>query len=115
MEVQENFSSFDQPEVQPENNMTLAIVGTILGLCSPCCIGLILGIAAIYYSSQVSNNFVSGDYAGALSSSKNAKTLAYVAIGLGVLGLIFNIVFFAIAGMEGYREMFENYQNSLGD
>ena len=33
----------------PDNQMTLAIVATVLGLCSPCCIGFILGIIAIVF------------------------------------------------------------------
>lgn len=115
METQENFSSFDQPQTPPENNMTLSIVGTIIGLCSPCCLlGLIPGIIAIVFSSQVNSKFNAGDYAGAVSSAKNAKTLAYIALGLGVLGIILNIVVFAISGADGYREMIEEYQHQLG-
>ena len=64
----------------PDNQMTLAIVATILGLCSPCCIGFVFGIVAIVFSSQVKSKFEKGDFACALSSAKNSKTLAYIAI-----------------------------------
>jgi hypothetical protein len=114
METQENFSSFDKPQLPPENNMTLAIVGTVLGLCSPCCIGLILGIISIVFSTQVNSKYNAGDYNGAVSSARNAKNLAYIAIGLGVLGIIINVVLIAINGTDGYREMIENYQRQLG-
>ncbi len=90
----------------PNNNMALAIVATILGLCSPCCIGLILGIVAIVLSTQVKTKFENGDFAGALSSAKNSKILSYIAIGLLILNLIY---FFLFGGMAVYQEMLENY------
>lgn len=114
MEIQENFSSFDQPQTPPANNMALSIVGTVLGICSPCCIGLIVGIVAIVMSSQVNNKFNMGDHVGAASSAKNARILAYVAIGLGIIGLIYNAVMFYMVGTEGYLEMIEEYKRSLG-
>jgi|SRR5690606_3635503 len=114
MENQDNFSSFDNVQTPPENNMTLAIIGTILGLCSPCCIGLIVGIVAIVMASQVNTKFNAGDYAGAQSSAKNAKILAYVAIVIGGLGLIFNLISLAFMGTDGYMEMIENYQRQMG-
>ncbi len=114
MENQENFSTFDNSQTPPENNMTLAIIGTVLGLCSPCCIGLIVGIVAIVFSTQVNSKFNAGDYAGAQSSSKNAKTMSYIAIGLGILGIIINIISVAIMGTDGYMEMIENYQRQMG-
>ncbi len=90
----------------PNNNMTLAIVATVIGLCSPCCIGLILGIFAIVFSTQVKTKFESGDYNGALSSAKNSKILSYIAIGLVALNLIY---FFVFGGMAVYQELLEQY------
>lgn len=113
MENQDNFSSFDSPQL-PENHLTLSIIGTVLGFCSPCCIGLIVGIVAIVFSTQVNSKFNAGDYAGALASAKNAKLLGYIAIGLGVLGLVINLISLAIMGTDGYMEMIENYQNQFG-
>lgn len=113
-ENQSNFSSFDNVQTPPENSMTLAIIGTVLGLCSPCCIGLIVGIVAIVMSTQVNSKFNAGDYAGAQSSAKNAKTMSYVAIGLGILGVIINIIYFAVVGADGYQEMIESYQREMG-
>src|SRR5690606_15167894 len=110
MEEQGNFSSFDKPQIPPENNMTLSIVGAVLGLCSPCCVGLIAGIVAIVYSSQDNTKFNAGDYAGAAKSASNAKILAYVAIGLGVLGLLINIIWYLV-NKDSYMMMFEEYRN----
>lgn len=92
--------------IMPNNNMTLAIVATVLGLCSPCCIGLILGIVAIVLSSQVKTKFENGDFAGALSSAKNSKILSYIAIGLVAVNLIY---FFVFGGMAVYQELLETY------
>ena len=90
----------------PDNQMTLAIVAAFLGLCSPCCIGFILGIIAIIFSSQVKSKFEKGDFAGALSSAKNSKTLAYIAIGL----LILNIVYlYFLGGVATYQDILEIY------
>lgn len=114
MEVQENFTSFDQPQTPPPNNMTLAIVGTILGLCSPCCIGVAVGIAAIVMATKVNTKFAAGDYAGAMNSSKNAKMMSYIAIGLGILGIIINVISVATMGTDGYMEMIEEYKRSMG-
>lgn len=116
METHTQFKAFEQPLEAPNNNMALSIVGTILGLCSPCCIGLIIGIIAIVKSSQVNNKFMSGDFNGALSASKSAKTLAFTAIGLGVLGILFNVfIIISFGGVEGYIEMLEEYQNMYGN
>lgn len=114
MEQQDNTPSFDNPQGQPENNMVLAIIGTVLGLCSPCCIGLIVGIVAIVMATQVKTKFEGGDYAGALASANNAKKYAYTAIGLGVLGIIINIISILVMGTDGYVEMLENYQRQIG-
>lgn len=116
METQTQFSEFDKNQVAPDNNMTLSIVGTILGLCSPCCIGLIVGIIAIVKSSQVNNKFLGGDMFGAVAAAKSAKTLAYIAIGLGVLGLVLNVIsIVALGGISGYTDMIEELQRELGN
>lgn len=114
MENQDNISSFDNTQNLPENNMMLAIIGTVLGLCSPCCIGLIVGVVAIVMATQVKTKFEAGDYAGALTSANNAKKYSYMAIGLGILGLIINIISIAVMGTDGYVEMLESYQRQIG-
>lgn len=101
-------SSFSENTL-PNNNMTLAIIATVLGLCSPCCIGLILGIIAIVLSSQVNTKFESGDFGGALSSAKNSKTLSFIALGLLALNLIFLLGF---GGLAAYQELIEAYNIS---
>lgn len=78
-----------QNQTMPENHMGLAITGLILGFCSPCCSGFILGIIAVVMATQVKSKFGKNDFSGAESSSKNAKILALIAIGLFLLNVIF--------------------------
>ena len=73
----------------PKNNMALAILGTILGCCSPCCIGFILGVVSIVMSTQVKKKFEAGDFEGSETAAKNAKLLAFIALGLFVLTLVY--------------------------
>ena len=98
-------ASFSEKPI-PNNNMTLAIIAAVLGLCSPCCIGLILGIIAIVLSNQVKKKFERGNLAEAISSAKNSKILSFIAIGLLVLNLIFLLSF---GGVATYQEILENY------
>ena len=98
-------ASFSEKSL-PNNNMTLAIIAAVLGLCSPCCIGLILGIIAIVLSHQVKTKFERGNLAEAISSAKNSKILSFIAIGLLVLNLIFLLSF---GGVATYQEILENY------
>lgn len=98
--------TYDSENSMPDNQMTLAIAATVLGLCSPCCIGFILGIIAIVFSSQVKSKFEKGDFSGALSSAKNSKNLAYIAIGLVVLNVVY-LYFFA--EMDAYQDLLDIY------
>lgn len=76
--------------VRPQNYMTLAIIATILGCCSFYGLGFIVGLVAIYFASQVNPKFNEGNTLVAEKNSKNAKTLAFVALGLMVLGMVYS-------------------------
>lgn len=111
---------FDNSENQslppkPDNYLPLAIIGTVVGMCSPCCIGLILGIVAIVFSTQVDSKYGYKDYIGAEQSSKNTKILSLIAIVLGALGLIYTIVMFLTGGgmalFDSYQEILDQYNN----
>lgn len=99
-------SSFEDIRPKPQNNLVLAIVGTIIGICSPCCIGIIVGIVAIVFATQVNSKYDAGDYSGAEKSAKNSKLLSYVAIGLGILGLVYSIIMIITGGMDAYMEQY---------
>lgn len=90
-----SWENMPQP-TKPDNYLVLSIVSTVLGLCS--CIGLILGIIAIVFATQVDSKYTMGDYEGAMKSSSNAKILSIIALVFGILGVIGNIVYFAVVG-----------------
>ena len=97
----------------PKNNMGLAILGTILGCCSPCCIGFILGIVAIVMSTQVKKKYEAGDIEGSEKSAKNAQLLSYIALGLFAL----TVIYYALnwndmqLQIEQIQEQIEQMQN----
>lgn len=88
-------SNAEQP-AKPDNYLVLAIVATVLGLCS--CIGTIIGIVAIVFATQVDSKYNLGDYAGAESSSKNAKLLSIIGLVIAGLGIIGSIIYYAVVG-----------------
>ena len=66
------------PQQNIPNYLPQAILVTIC-----CC--LPAGIVSIVYAAQVNGKITRGDVEGALSSSNNARTWAWVAFGLGIL------------------------------
>ena len=62
-----------------------------------CC--LPLGIVGVIFAAQVNGKVAAGDTAGALDSSKKAKMFSFIAIGLGLLGIICYVLFFLIINM----------------
>jgi hypothetical protein len=51
-----------------------------------------LAIPAIIFATQVNGKVAAGDIAGAQDSSKKAKMFSFIAIGLGLLGILIYIV-----------------------
>ena len=115
-----NDGSFNNPpqEPRPNNNLVLAIVATVLSFCSCCgyggCLGLILGIIAIVFASQVDSKYNSGDIFGAQKSANNAKILSYVALATVAVSVIIIIITLATTDwtevVEQYRQALEQYQ-----
>ena len=73
------------------NYLVLAIISLF------CC--LPLGIVAVIFAAQVNNQVAAGDTAGALDASKKAKMFSYIALGLGLAGIICYVLFFLIMGV----------------
>ncbi len=73
------------------NYLVLAIISLF------CC--LPLGIVAVIFAAQVNNKVAAGDTAGALDASKKAKMFSYIALGLGLAGIICYVLFFLIMGV----------------
>jgi len=55
-----------------------------------------LAIPAIIFAVQVNNKVTAGDIAGAQDASKKAKMFSFIAIGLGVLGIIIYVIMLAL-------------------
>ena len=51
-----------------------------------------LAIPAIIFATQVNGKVAAGDIAGAQEASKKAKLFAFIAIGLGLLGILIYVI-----------------------
>lgn len=76
----------DKPK-PPPNYLALAIISTIF-----CC--QIFGIISIVYAAQVNSKYMAGDYMGAESASKNAKTWGIVSVGAAALIIVFILLIY---------------------
>lgn len=76
----------------PSDYLVGNIILTVLGLCT--CIGLVLGIVGIVFSSQVKSKYALGDYAGAQNASNTAKVLFIVNLVLTILAVLGWVVYF---------------------
>lgn len=86
-----NYQQTNYPHVP--NYLAWSIVTTLL-----CC--LPLGIPAIVYSSQVDSKLRSGDYEGAVNSSKKAKMWCWIAFGVGLaVGILYFIFVILVAAL----------------
>ena len=81
--------------VTPAASVPNYLVPAIISLF--CC--LPLGIVGVIFAAQVNSKVAAGDTAGALDSSKKAKLFSFIAIGLGLLGIICYVLFFVIMGV----------------
>src|SRR5256886_15798183 len=52
-----------------------------------------LAIPAIIFATQVNGKVAAGDIAGAQDASKKAKMFSFIAIGIGILEIIFGIIY----------------------
>lgn len=71
---------------EPPNHLVWAILTTLF-----CC--LPFGIVSIVYAAQVSSKWAGGDYAGAMSASRNAKQWAIIAAVSVVLPVVLLFLF----------------------
>jgi len=52
-----------------------------------------LAIPAIIFATQVNGKVQAGDIAGAQDASKKAKMFSYIALGIGILEIVFGIIY----------------------
>lgn len=94
--AQTNVPGTNQPTMpKPGNNMLLAVLTTVL-----CC--LPLGVVSIIYASKVDNLYNAGDYAGAVSAAKSARTWALVGL---IGGIVISILYLLIYGGAAIASM----------
>jgi|GEM_PF-1323283 len=84
----------------PPNFLVGNIIVTVLSSCSSC-LGLILGIIGIVFSSKVKKTFEAGDIEGSLKASKTAKMMFIIGLILLILGAIITIIVFASLAAAG--------------
>lgn len=69
-----------------------------------CCMPL--GIVAVIFATQVNGKVAAGDLAGAADASKKAKLFSFIAIGLGLLGVLLYVVWVVlIVGLSAAGNM----------
>lgn len=107
-------SSFEEIPPRPQNNLVLAIIATALGVCSPCCISMFLGIVAIVFSTQANSKFDTGNYQAAEQAAKNAKILSYVAFGITALYLVYVIFVFITQGGDAILDQYQGVLDNAG-
>lgn len=64
-----------------------------------CC--LPFGIVSIVYAAQVNGKLAAGDRSGALQSSQNAKTWAWIAFGTGLVLIVGYFLLVVMGGLLG--------------
>ena len=62
-----------------------------------CC--LPLGVVGVIFAAQVNGKVAAGDTAGALDAAKKAKLFSFIAIGLGLAGIVCYVLFVVIMGV----------------
>lgn len=83
-----------QQQAPPPNYLVWAILTTIF-----CC--LPFGIVSIIYAAQVNSKWMTGDFDGAISSSKNAKVWAWVSFFIALAGGLLWFLLAVVIGIAG--------------
>lgn len=60
-----------------------------------------LAIPAIIFATQVNGKVAAGDMAGAQDASKKAKMFSFLAIGLGLAGILIYVIMVLVLGVGG--------------
>ena len=77
----QSYAQVPPPAQTIPNYLVQAILVTFF-----CC--LPLGIVSIIFAAQVNTKAAAGDIQGALAASKQAKTFAWIAFGIGIAGIV---------------------------
>lgn len=98
------------PVAIPDMLVWSILVAVISAFCCGCIpVSLAFSIVAIVKSANANNKKAMGDFYGALQDANAAKTWLYWAVGLDVVGLIANALFYFV-WMPQYLEAVRNSQ-----
>lgn len=90
-------SSYGQPAQKVDPWLWQSIVATLI-----CC--LPAGVVGIVFAAQANSAMSAGNWAEAQKKAGQAKTWTLVSVGLGVVGIIFGIIFIVAAGNAGFQD-----------
>lgn len=83
-------------------NVSNYLVPAIISLF--CCFPL--GIVSVIFAAQVNGKVAAGDIAGAMDSAKKAKLFSFIAIGLGLVGVVLYVIWIVlIVGLSAAGNM----------
>jgi len=75
-------------------NVPNYLIPAIISLC--CC--LPVGVVGVIFAAQVNGKVAAGDVPGAMDAAKKAKLFSYIAIGLGLAGIICYVLMIVVFG-----------------
>ena len=90
-----------QPTEPVPNYLVQAILLTIVGLMCCQCVVLPTGIVALVFASQVNSKQQTGDYAGAIGSSNNARIWCWISFAAAIIGALLAVVWFVFVLVTG--------------
>jgi hypothetical protein len=88
------------PVASVPNNMGLAIGALVLGLCCSGIFGLVTGILAVVFASQVNNKAAVGDIAGATESARKARLFSFITFGIAVAAALLGLILVATGALS---------------
>lgn len=88
------------PAATMANNMGLAITALIVGLCCSGIFGLVTGILAVVFASQVNGKAAVGDVAGAAESARKARLFSLITFGIVVVSLVIGAILVATGAIN---------------
>lgn len=93
----------------------LSTIGSFIVCCVACLSfpGIITGIVAIVFSTQVNSKLNQGDIEGAKHASKNAKIWNWVTTGILILTVVISVIWFIAVGPDAYMEYMEQIRQQM--
>ena len=93
---------WNPPPSEPTASVPNYLVPAIISLF--CCFPL--GIVGVIFAAQVNLKVAAGDMAGAMDASKKAKLFSFIAIGLGLVGILLYVIWIVlIVGLSAAGNM----------